>query len=179
MEPLNIADALASASLIQRAVNEVLKPPSDTVASRTDPVIYAALVRNTRGYLEKVAHQINGCYAEGWYDGCAVMVRRFIETLIIECFEAHQIQQKIKDANGDYFFLRDLVDSACSETKWTLGRNVRKALPRLKDIGDKSAHSRRFNAHREDVDKVIDDLREVTQELIELANLKRKSESKS
>ena len=173
MEASNFADALASASLIQRAVNDVLKPPSDTVASRTDQVIYTALVRNTRGYLEKVAHQINGCYAEGWYDGCAVMIRRFVETLIIECFEAHQIQQKIKDLNGDYFFLRDLVDRACLETQWTLGRNVRKALPKLKDIGDKSAHSRRYNAHREDIDKVIDDLREVTQELIALANLQK------
>lgn len=169
----NIAKALESASLIQREVNDLFKPPSDTVASRSDPVIYTALVRNTRGYLEKVAHQINGCYAEGWYDASAVMVRRFVETLIIECFEFHQIQQKIKDSNGDYFYLRDLIDHACSETKWTLGRNVRKALPKLKDIGDKSAHSRRYNAHREDIDKVIDDLREVTQELIALANLKQ------
>lgn len=131
-----------------------------------------SLVRGTRGYLERVAHQVNGCYANAWYDACAVMIRRFLETLIIECFEAHNIENKIKDQNGDYFFLRDLVDRVCAESAWTLGRNVRKALPRLKEVGDKSAHSRRFNAHREDIDLLAGDLRDTVQELLAVSKLK-------
>jgi hypothetical protein len=53
-----------------------------------------------------------------------------------------------------------------------LGRNVRKALPKLKDVGDKSAHSRRFNAHREDIDKLTGDLRDSVQELLAVGKLK-------
>jgi hypothetical protein len=46
------------------------------------------IVGGTRGYVEKIAEQANGCYVMGWYDACAVMVRRLIEILIIDNFEA-------------------------------------------------------------------------------------------
>jgi hypothetical protein len=45
-------------------------------------------------------------------------------------------------------------------------------LPKLKDIGDKSAHSRRYNAHRGDVDPLLPDIRLVVQEFVYLAGLK-------
>ncbi len=50
----------------------------------------------------------------------------------------------------------------------TLSRNAKQSLPKLKDIGDLSAHSRRYNAHRHDIDKIKDDLRLVVQELLGL-----------
>src|SRR5689334_5845374 len=100
-----------------------------------------ALVRRTRGYVEIVVNQINGCYEKGWYDGCAVMMRRLIETLIIECFEHHGIDSKIKDGNGEFFYLEELINRTLSETKWNLGRNTKQGLPRLKKIGDFSAHT--------------------------------------
>ena len=90
------------------------------------------MVRGTRGYIEKVTNQVNGCYEKGWFDSCAVMMRRLLETLIIECFEKHGIDATIKDASGDFLFLRDLITRMLQETAWNLGRNVKAALPRLK-----------------------------------------------
>ncbi len=146
-------------------------PPVEGLESRSQSVIYTALVKGTRGYIEKISNQINGCYEYGWFDACAVMIRRLLETLIIEVFEYHKIESKIKK-NGDYLFLRDLINITLAETNWTLGRNAKNALPKLKDIGDKSAHSRRFNAVRNDIDDLKADLRTVVQELLVLANLK-------
>ena len=101
------------------------------------------------------------------------MMRRLIETLIIECFEKHLIAHKIKNSStGDFLFLRDLIDKLLQEPAWNIGKNARQALPKLKKIGDQSAHSRRYNAHREDVEKIADDFRTVCQELIYLAGLK-------
>jgi hypothetical protein len=100
------------------------------------------------------------------------MIRRFVETLIIESYEAHKIEARIKDATADYFFLRDLVTRIVVEPTLHLWRNSKNALPKLKDIGDKSAHSRMFITHREDIDKLQDDLRTVVQELPFLAKLK-------
>ena len=37
-------------------------------------------------------------------DSSSVMIRRLIETLIIECYETHQIQSNIKDRDGNYLF---------------------------------------------------------------------------
>lgn len=54
------------------------------------------IVNGTRGYIEKIAVQVNGCYKNQWFDACAVMLRRLLETLIIECFENHNISNNIK-----------------------------------------------------------------------------------
>jgi hypothetical protein len=136
-------------------------------------VIPPSLVDGTREYIERIVDQINGCYASGWYDACAVMIRRLIETLIIEAFEARSIQSKIKDSDGNYLYLKDLVPKALDEPAWNLGRNVKRVLPQLKDMGDQSAHSRRFIAERDDVDRVMSGIRAVIQEFVDIANLKR------
>ena len=146
-------------------------PPSEGVDAKSQAVVYITLVKGTRGYIEKVANQINGCYENGWFDACAVMIRRLLETLIIEVYEAHGISNKIQ-ANGDYVFLRDMVSILLKEKTWNLSRNTKKCLPKLKDIGDKSAHSRRFNAVRHDIDDIKLDLRGVLEELLYLAKLK-------
>lgn len=170
-------DSLAKLTLeiakkIQKEVPRFETPPSETKTSPTEMVFPIALVKGTRGYIEKVAYQINGSYACGWYDACAVMLRRLLETLIIEAFECHKIENKIKNTNGDYLYLGDLITKTLNESSWNLGRNTRIAMPRLKNIGDQSAHSRRYVAHREDIEKVIPDIRSVLQELVYLAKLK-------
>lgn len=170
---LEIAKAsLEVAKKIQEEVPRFGTPPSETVTSPAEMVFPHALVKGTRDYIEKVAYQINGSYASGWYDACAVMLRRLIEMLIIETFESHDIEAKIKDENGNYLYLGNLITRTLNEPSWNLGRIAKRALPRLKALGDQSAHSRRFIAHREDIDKVLPDIRSVIQELIYLAELK-------
>ena len=160
-------------SAIENDCKETLLPPEGGLEAIGQSVIPFAIVRGTRGYIERITHQINGTYSNGWYDSCAVMIRRLLETLIIETYETHNIAYKIQNNSGDFFYLSDLIALTVAETIWNLGRNTKQALPKLKDIGDKSAHSRRFNAVRHDIDKISKEIREVTQELIYLANLKK------
>jgi hypothetical protein len=148
-------------------------PPSEGTRPASEHVLAFSHVRNTRGYIERVVNQINGSYEKGWFDGCAVMMRRLVETLIIECFETAKIAHKIKDdRSGEFLYLKDLIDKLLQEQNFNLGRNAKKGLSNLKTIGDMSAHSRRYNANREDIDKVSSDFRIVCQELIYLAKLK-------
>tara|TARA_R110001599_G_scaffold306803_1_gene513332 strand:+ start:793 stop:1305 length:513 start_codon:yes stop_codon:yes gene_type:complete len=162
----------ALVSAIEKDCEDTLLPPEGGLESIGQPVIPFVLVRGTRGYIERITHQINGTYTNGWYDSCAVMIRRLIETLIIEAFEGHNLAQNIKNGSGDFFYLSDLISKTLSEPSWNLTRNARQALPKLKDIGDKSAHSRRFNAVRHDIDKVNSEVRVVVQEFVYLAGLK-------
>jgi hypothetical protein len=166
-------EALALAKALKEAAPKSFVPPSEGTRPANEFILPHAMVRGTRGYIEKVVYQINGCYEKGWFDGCAVMMRRLIETLIIECYEKYGIPEKIKKpATGDFLYLADLIDKVTQEPKWNLGRNAKQALARLKSIGDQSAHSRRYNAHREDIDKVSQDFRVVCQELLYLSGLK-------
>lgn len=165
--------ALALAKDIQRDAPINYVPPSEGTKPRNQHVLPHAMVSGTRGYIEKVVFQINGSYENGWFDSCAVMMRRLVETLIIECFETDGIDDKIKNsATGEFFHMRDLISAMLSEASWNLGRDTKKTLPKLKELGDRSAHNRRYNAHREDVDKVVADFRLVCQELLYLARLK-------
>ncbi|HXR39900.1 MAG TPA: hypothetical protein VN776_12430 [Terracidiphilus sp.] len=148
-------------------------PPSEGTRPTGEHILPFSHVRGTRGYIERVVNQVNGCYERGWFDGCAVMMRRLIETLIIECFEKFEIADTIKDPKtGEFLFLRDMIDMLLQEKSWNLGRNTKQALPKLKNVGDQSAHSRRYNANREDIDKLANDFRVVCQELLYLAGLK-------
>lgn len=165
-------DAMKAAKGIQNEVRQTLGPPEDGFRAITERILPTSVVRGTRGYIERVLNQANGSYQMGWYDACAVMLRRLLETLIIEAFEYHGLSLKIKNTQGDFLFLRDLIDAALREPSWNLSRNTKAGMPRLKDLGDKSAHSRRFNAQRGDLDPLLGDVRVVCQEFVYLANLK-------
>lgn len=164
--------ALEIAKNIQSDSLDLFKPPEEGTPSKTQHVIAFSIVKGTQPYVEKIVNQINGAYEHGWYDACAVMIRRLVETLIIESFETYKIAHKIQNANGDFYYLKDLISAALNESSWNLGRNTKSGLPKLKDIGDKSAHSRRYIAHRSDIDKITSELRDVVQELVLLAKLK-------
>jgi hypothetical protein len=160
------------AKCVNNEITIVYRPPDEGFQSELEKVIPTSVVRGTRGYIEKVTNQINGCYEKGWYDACAVMIRRLIETLLIETFESKKNDKEIKNSMGDFLPLDEIINKAISERSWNLSRKTKKALPRLKDVGDLSAHSRRYNAHFKDVEPIINDIRVVVQEFIYLASLK-------
>lgn len=124
-----------------------------------------------RGYLVTVGRQMNGCFSQGWYDASAVMMRRLLETVIIEAFENRGIADKIKDQNGHYLQLSALITRALNESTWTLSRNCRKALPALRDAGHSSAHGRYYIARREDLERLRANCRVVIEEFLHHAGL--------
>jgi len=100
------------------------------------------------------------------------MIRKFVEILIIEVYEAQHKASDIKGGNGDFFMLGDLVSSILKETSWNLSRETKRVLPEIKSLGDRSAHNRRYIAKKADVDKVIPGLRVLADDLLHLGKLK-------
>ncbi len=171
---IDLANSLITvARSIQEEVDQLVRPPAEIMPPREEPVLPHSLVKGTRGYLEKIVFQVNACYLATAYDGCAVMIRRLLEVLIIEAFEACGIGVKIKDlGSGTYLLLGDLVPAALSEGNWTLSRTTKRTLAKLKEIGDLSAHSRMYNARRQYIDEIVSDLRVATEEFVYLARLR-------
>lgn len=136
-----------------------------------------AVWKNTRGYIEAVCRQLNGCFKSAYYDAAAVMLRRLLETLIIESYEHLTREAEIKDGNGNYFMLVDLAERANGEKGHkglNLGRNSKTALKDAREIGNFSAHARRFNANSNDLTKVQSGVRVLVEELVHIAELVRK-----
>jgi hypothetical protein len=140
----------------------------------TVEVVYAYLpaaqVKGTRRYLERIAWQLNGCYEQGFYDGCAVLCRRLVETLLIESFEHAGKSSAVK--NGpDYKGLADIIAAASSGQHLKLARNTARVLEKLKSVGDTAAHDRTYITSQQDLDHLILDFRRTVSELMNLSNI--------
>jgi hypothetical protein len=129
------------------------------------------LSKADRGYLVAIGRQMNGAYESGWYDASAVMMRRLVEISIIEAYEAKGIASKIKDGNGNYLQLSNLIKTALAENSFSLSRNAKTYLPQLRDIGHMSAHGRYFLAQKADLDSVRTACRVVVKEFLHHAAL--------
>jgi hypothetical protein len=151
---------------------EGMQPAMDHSAGFLSEAVWGG----TRGYIESVCKQLNGCFRSGYYDAASVMLRRLIETLIIEAYEHLKRESEIKDGGGNYFMLKELVERANGRAPHAginLGRDAKKNLEDTKALGDKSAHNRRFVAHAPDLNSIQGGVRVAAQELIQIANLKR------
>ncbi len=137
---------------------------------KCDAVIPTDLFENAKGYIKKVVLQLNASYLYSLFDCCAVMCRRLLESLIIETYEALNKADEIKNHDGHYMMYSGLLNYIENDNKINLGRNTVKGLKNFKRLGDLSAHNRRFNARKNDIDQIKIDLRISCEELLHLAN---------
>ena len=128
--------------------------------------------RDTRTYIEKVAVQLCGCWEQRFFDAAAVMLRRLAETLVIEAYESLKRQKEIQDRDGNYLMLGALVDCACGQQGLNMGREAKAALREIKESGDRSAHNRRINTVRPELERIRSGARTLVEELINIARLK-------
>jgi hypothetical protein len=142
-----------------------------TPAPATDTVLPRELFTGTRGYIEKVVYQINATYDSTLYDCTAVMCRRLLETLIIEVYEHDGRATAVKGGDGHFLMFAGLLSVLENDTSINLGRNAMKGLRDFKTLGDLSAHNRRYNARKDDIDRVRDGLRVAAEELLHLGGL--------
>ncbi|MGA2201560.1 MAG: DUF4145 domain-containing protein [Terriglobales bacterium] len=117
------------------------------------------------GVYRKVLEEANRCFAENCPNACAAMLRRLVESLIIEAFEAHKIEARIKDSTGEYLELKALIGKATADADLKLSRNTKSALPNLKFLGDLSVHSRRNLIRGDDLKGIRNDARGAIEEL--------------
>ncbi len=101
------------------------------------------------------------------------MSRKLIENLIINLYEVRGKADKIK--KGDNFmFLSGLIITLKNDSEINLGREVKSGLDRIKSLGDRSAHNRRYLSNRKDLLEIKPILRLAVQELLGLTQIVNK-----
>lgn len=156
----------ASAKLNEKYLHLIKAKP----LIKCDAVLPTDLFVNAKGYTKKVVLQLNASYLYSLFDCCAVMCRRLLETLIIETYEALNRADEIKNHDGHYLMFSGLAGYIEQDKNIHLGRNTIKGLKSFKRLGDLSAHNRRFNARKTDIDQIKSDLRISCEELLHLAS---------
>lgn len=140
----------------------------------SDAIIDSNLFNDTRGYFKKLVYQINTSYSSSCYDACALLIRKLIELLIEDIYESHgRVSEIVNPHNSQLLGLAQLITTLMSDGHWKLNRHVEEGLDLIKTQGDKSAHNRRYNARKSDVDKLKPFLRDISEELLYLAKIKK------
>ena len=143
-----------------------------TVLAQGGVLPFQILEETKRGYLIKIGKEINGCYQSGFYNGCAVMMRRLLEVSIIEAFEARQCGDKIKNKDGHYYLLDGLISKVTAGTLGVpLSRTAKNNLSSLQDLGNFSAHGKNFFANIEDINGHQMNYRVIIEEFLRIARL--------
>jgi hypothetical protein len=153
-------------------LTEEFEPLLNRPKPRVEPHVVSKdeFAQVARKYLLAMIEQINGCYQFGFYDGCAVMCRRLMETLLIEVFEHNSAGAKIK-AQGEYVGLRDIIAQAKSGHHFKLQRGTADVMEAIKLLGDTAAHSRMYITKQQDIDDVRFKFRKMISELLHLAGM--------
>ncbi len=127
------------------------------------------ILNNTRTNTQNIAKEMCQCYQIGAYTACCVMMRRLVETYIIECFESHQCEYEIKDtASGDFLFLSELIPKYLASNKWSKSKNIKSHLQEIKKLGDQCAHNRYFTGRKSDLDNIKSALRQTMEEIVHI-----------
>ena len=138
-----------------------------------DALLPRSLYDGTRGFVEALASQINAAYEYNIFDGCAVLMRRLAEVLLILSYENHNIEGEILDGNGNYMLLERIVANAKANSTLKLSRNTKNFLDQFRMLGNFAAHKIYFNTRRGDVQGQATEYRAMIEELMYKAGVRR------
>ncbi|GGD72777.1 hypothetical protein GCM10011514_41080 [Emticicia aquatilis] len=145
------------------------KKSEDIISS--DIILPEILYSGTRGYIEKIAKQINASYENNIFDGCAVLMRRLIEILIIHVYENLGRINEIKDSNG-YKNLSSIINYTISNhVVKNMSKITEETLDEFRELGNFSAHQIKYNAKRGDIERVRLKFRLAVEELLYASNI--------
>ncbi|MFC1916372.1 hypothetical protein ACFLW4_06775 [Chloroflexota bacterium] len=117
----------------------------------SDDIIPFEIYKGTRGYIERIADQINKAYYFHIYEGCLVLMRRLIETLLILAFRELKIESEILDEQGNHLQLSKIIDKTMTNQTLALTKNSKQSLKPFALGGNLSAHNLYFCARSTDL----------------------------
>jgi len=161
-----------AAELVASLPRSVLRPPGPAPADDfPDDILPFDIYRGTRQNVERIADQINKSFFLGVYDGCAVLMRRLMEMLLVLAFQEHNLEQKIRGADGNYVQLSDMVDIAAQDSTLKFTRNAKEYFGIFREKGNLSAHNPFHICRRKDLELVQPKFRHLVEELLHKAGI--------
>ncbi len=136
-----------------------------------DDILPFELYRGKREQVTRICDQINKAYYFGIYDGCAVLMQRLIEMLLVLSYINYKIEDEIKDADGNYKDLSIIVANAKSNKVLGLTRNAKEYLEPFREKGNWSAHNYFFHARQKDIKPFQPHFRTLVEELLYKAGI--------
>ncbi|MBN2000934.1 hypothetical protein JW935_25540 [candidate division KSB1 bacterium] len=138
-----------------------------------DTVLPRPVYENSRGFTESLAKQINASYEYNIHDGCAVLMRRLLEVLLILAYEHLGIEQEIQDNNNQYLPLEVIIKDAKQNKTLNLSRDSKAVLDDFRLLGNFSAHKIYYNCRRADLRPILATYRATVEELLYKSGIRK------
>ena len=135
----------------------------------SDDLLPDEVIEGSQKYLKDLGHQVNGTYGAGFYDACAVLCRRMIESLLVSCFEYAGELASVEKPDGTLEMLDSLIRKAKSGQHFRLPRGTAKSIDKIKEVGDTAAHDRYHLTTKQDIDEFRVSFRKVISHLMALS----------
>ena len=146
-----------------------LEEPTEEVES-FDTIIPASVYSDTRGYIKRLAKQINSSYENNIFDGCAVLMRRLVEVLIILAYKNLDIDDEIR-RNGRFEGMNSLINKSIKNNTLDLSKDSKDCIDQFREMGNFSAHKIHYNCRRTYIQETIAEYRVLVEELLHKADL--------
>lgn len=132
----------------------------------TGSLLPKSLMKPSRGYIERLADQINASYEQNIFDGCAVLMRRLLEVLLIHTYAHHKIESQIQAGPDQYKDLKQIIADAVANKTVALSKATKDILDEFRVLGNFSAHKIIYNCRRDEIKHIAREYRAAIEELL-------------
>lgn len=106
-------------------------------------------------YISRLVPQINGTYANEWYEASAMVLRRLAETLVIELYTRRGWQKDVQDpSTNEFLMLKGLIDKLTGDGRLSVQRRTIDGLKKVKELGDTASHDFRIRIRKSHLDNI-------------------------
>lgn len=118
-------------------------------------------------YILRLIPQINGAYEYEWFEAAAMVLRRLVETLIIELYSRRGWTSEVQDPDTrEFLLLKGLIDKLNGDARLHMQRRTIEGLKKIKDLGDTAAHDFKIRIRKSDLDGIQPSVRLVLERLV-------------
>lgn len=156
---------------LETSYPEVSTDSEEVIAD--DTILPEILYVHTRGYLERVAKQINACYQHNLFDGCAMLMRRLIEMLLFLTYKNLSKESEIQDAQGHTQSLSFIIKHTLANKALGLSKESEGVLDSFRVLGNYSAHGLEYSCRKSDLATIKVPFRFCVEELLYKSGVKK------
>lgn len=116
-------------------------------------------------YIARLVQQINASFEQNIFDGCAVLMRRLLEILLIQSYVKIGIDNEIRGPNDAFMLLEGISNNAKTNSTLSLSRSSKVNLDAFRTLGNFAAHRIEYSTRKFDIEKVAHEYRATVEEL--------------
>ncbi len=154
----------------RKGAKESTQKPKEKKATRKTPAnlfLQPEILEKMPIYITRLVPQVNGTYEWEWFEGSAMLLRRLMETLIIELYTRRGWTHDVQDpVTNEFLMLKGLIDKLNGDARLRVQKRTIDGLNKVKELGDTAAHDFRIWVRKSDLDRIQSVVRLICERLV-------------